>query len=163
MKVTFIHPVYGEVLYCESYWTGKKTLVFNGVAAEAVSKKEFVIGDRCAILNGSALTGVTLQIDGETLQLFPKPKWYEILLAVIPFIFITTWGNNSVLCSILPIIGGAIGGALGGAGTIVSLLLMRKAKKVISKILIGIAATLVTVFIAFLIAVIYLAFLFVLS
>ena len=160
MKETMKHPVYGEITYNESYWTGKKVLTVNGVKAKAISKKEFVIGEKKAVLNGSALTGVSLVVDGETLQLSPKPKWYEVVLAILPFLFITTWGNNSTLCSIFPIIGGAIGGALGGAGAIVSLLLMRKAKNVFAKILIGLAATLVAAFIAFIFAVIYLAILF---
>ena len=160
MKEMTRHPVYGEIIYNESYWTGKKTLTVNGVQAKAVSKKEFLIGEKRAVLKGSHLTGATLQIDSEILQISPKPKWYEIVLAVIPFLFITTWGNNSTLCSIFPIIGGAIGGALGGAGAIISLLLMKKAKNVAAKVLIGIAATAVAVFIAFVFAVIYLAFLF---
>ena len=160
MKEMTRHCVYGEIIYSESYWTGKKTLTVNGVQAKAVSKKEFLIGEKRAILNGSHLTGATLQIDGETLQLSPKPKWYEVILAVIPFLFIITWGNNSTLCSIFPIIGGAIGGALGGAGAISSLLLMKKVKNVAAKVLIGIAATAVAVFVAFVFAVIYLAFLF---
>ena len=160
MKETLKHPVYGEIIYNESYWTGKKTLTVNGVQAKAVSKKEFLIGEKRAVLKGSHLTGASLQIDSDILQISPKHKWYEIVLAVIPFLFITTWGNNSALCSIFPLIGGAIGGALGGAGAIFSLLLMKKARKAAVKLLIGIAVTVAAVFVAFVFAVIYLLLLF---
>ena len=41
MKMTVNHPTYGEIVYAEGFWLGKKTLTVNGVEAAAVSKREF--------------------------------------------------------------------------------------------------------------------------
>ena len=125
MKEIVQHSIYGEIVYNESFWTGKKALTINGVDAKPISKKEYMVNEKRAILKGSFLTGSTLLIEGETIQLSPKAKWYEIILAIIPFLFLLTWGNSASLCSIFPVVGGAIGGALGGVGAVISLFLMK--------------------------------------
>ena len=38
MKEIVNHPIYGEIIYNENIWTGKRTLTVNGVNAQAVSK-----------------------------------------------------------------------------------------------------------------------------
>ena len=85
MKEIVQHSIYGEIVYNESFWTGKKALTINGVDAKPISKKEYMVNEKRAILKGSFLTGSTLLIEGETIQLSPKAKWYEIILAIIPF------------------------------------------------------------------------------
>ena len=152
MKEIVQHPLYGEIIYNENAWTGKKVLTVNGVEVSAVSKNEYTINDKKAILKGSFLTGSTLQIDDETIQLSPKVKWYEVVFAMIPFLFLMIWGNSVSLCAIFPVVGGAIGGALGGLGAVLSLLFMKSKKARLAKILIGIIATAATILIAFLLA-----------
>ena len=112
MKASITHPSYGEIVYSESIWTGKKSLIINGTAVQPVSKTEFMIGENKAVLKGNYLTGVSLSIGDETIELSPKSKWYEIVLAVLPIVFLLTWGNSATLCSIFPVIGGAIGAKL---------------------------------------------------
>ena len=152
MKEFVQHPIYGEIIYNESFWTGKKTLTINGVCAQPVSKKEFTVEGKKVVIIGSSLMGLKLQIDNDIIEVSPKPKWYEIVFAVLPLIFLLTWGNSTALCSIFPVVGGAIGGALGGIGSITSLLLMKNAKSLLTKMLIGIGAFAVTVLIAFVLA-----------
>lgn len=146
------HPVYGEVIYNENIWTGKKALIVNGQFVPAVSKKSFLINGQSAVIEGSYLGGAKLLINNETIEIVPKPKWYEIFLSVLPFVFLMVWGNNVALCAIFPVVGGAIGGALGGLGVVFSLLYMKKANALIYKILIGLGTFVATVLAAFVMA-----------
>ena len=158
MKEIVQHSIYGEIVYNESFWTGKKALTINGVDAKPISKKEYMVNEKRAILKGSFLTGSTLLIEGETIQLSPKAKWYEIILAIIPFLFLLTWGNSASLCSIFPVVGGAIGGALGGVGAVISLFLMKTQKNPIVKTVVGIIVAVATILIAFVLALAILSF-----
>ena len=158
MKKTIQHPIYGEIVYTESAWTGKKSLTINGLAAHPISKKMFKLDDKSVTIIGNDLMGASLFIDGEIIKLSPKPKWYEIVFAVLPFLFLMTWGNSTSLCAIFPVVGGAIGGALGGAASIISLLIMKKSKSPIIKVIIGIGALVATVLIAFVLALALISF-----
>jgi len=153
MKASITHPSYGEIVYSESIWTGKKSLIINGTAVQPVSKTEFMIGENKAVLKGNYLTGVSLSIGDETIELSPKSKWYEIVLAVLPIVFLLTWGNSATLFSIFPVIGGAIGGALGALGSVFSMLLMKKSQSPAVKILTGIGFFAATVIVGFVAAV----------
>ena len=152
MKITVNHPTYGTIVYDESIWTGKKTLTVNGTACFAVSKKEFMVGDQKAVLLGNLFMGIQLFINYETVEISPRPTWYEILLAVLPLTFLLTWGNSPTLCAIFPFVGGAIGGALGGIGSMTSLLLMKNASSTAKKLLIGVGMLAATLSLAFLLA-----------
>ena len=124
----------------------------NGVAAQPVSKKEFLINEKKATLKGSFLYGLSLTIDGETVSISPKAQWYELFFAILPFLFLVTWGNSATLCAIFPVVGGALGGALGGVSMVVSLGLMKNQKNPLAKILVGIGVAVVTIFISFLLS-----------
>ena len=158
MKEIVQHPIYGEIIYNENFWTGKKKIVVNGVDAQPISKKEYMVNEKRALLTGNFLTGSTLHIEGEAIQLSPKMKWYEIILAIIPFLFLMIWGNSASLCSIFPVVGGAIGGALGGVGAVISLFLMKTQKNPIVKTVVGIIVAVATILIAFVLALAILSF-----
>ena len=152
MKEIIQHPVYGEIIYNENIWTGKKALTVNGINAQPISKKEYMINEKKALLKGSYLTGTSLSIEGDTIQLSPKTKWYEMVFAILPFLFLITWGNNATLCSIFPVVGGALGGVLGGIALLVSLFFMKKQKTPLVKVLIGAAIVAITILVAFILA-----------
>ena len=156
MKEIINHPTYGEIIYTESIWTGKKTLTVNGTQATPISKKSFSIDGKEAVLKGSALMGVKLLIGDDCIKLSSAPKWYEWLLALLPIIFLLTWGSSVSLVLIFPVVGGAIGGALGGVAFVFSLFFMKSAKAPLPKLLIGIAVFAITILIAFLLAVLIL-------
>ncbi len=158
MRKTIQHPIYGEIVYTESAWTGKKSLTINGLAAHPISKKMFKIDDKSVTIIGNDLMGASLFIDGEIIRLSPKPKWYEILFALLPFVFLMTWGNSASLCAIFPVVGGALGGALGGISAVISLFFMKKQRYVLVKLLIGIGALVATVLIAFALALALISF-----
>ena len=157
MTATTQHPVYGEIVYTESFWTGKKTLTVNQITAVQASKNKFTLDEKSISLKGSFYTGVTLHIENEKIQISPKAKWYEILLAVIPLVFLLTWGNNPTLCAIFPVIGGAIGGFLGGVAFFAALSLMRKANSIVYKILIGFGVCIASILVSFALALIVLS------
>lgn len=146
------HPVYGEIIYNENFWSGKKTIKINGIEAKHVSKNTFEFEEKRILIQGNDVMGVSMFIDHKIIQISPKPTWYEILFAVLPFAFLLIWGNSSALCAIFPVVGGAIGGALGGVASILSLTFIKRSPSVITKILIGIAAFVITVLIAFVLA-----------
>ena len=152
MKEIVQHPVHGEIVYNESFWTGKKALTINGVIATPIAKNQFALGEEKIVLSGSFLTGIKIYIDNSMVEISPKPKWYEIVLAVIPVAFLLTWGNSAELCSIFPVVGGALGGGLGALGSMTSLFFMKKSKSPLFKILIGLGALVATVLIAFVLA-----------
>ena len=147
MKKTMQHPVYGEIVYKESWWTGRKTLSLNGTALQKVSKDSYSLprGDESArgILKGNVLTGVCLNIGGEDIWIVPKTGALDWVLSALPFALIMLWGNNPQLCSLIPVVGGAIGGGLGGAGVIITMLSVRD-KKGFGKVLTGLLIALAT-------------------
>ena len=152
MKECIHHPIYGKIVYKEGFWAGKKALSINGIDAQPISKNEYMVNGKKLLLKGNFFKGISLYIEGEHIQLLPKPKWYEIVFAFLPFLFLLTWGNSTYLCSIFPVVGGAIGGALGGIGAVISLFFMKTQKAPLAKVLIGIVVAAITIFIAFILA-----------
>ena len=139
------HPTYGQILYDESFWTGKRKITVNGISAPAISRKEFLIDGKRALIKGSYYTGIKMYIESDIIELSPKPKWYELVLALIPFILVLTWGNIPAAFLIFPIVGGAIGGGLSALCSLTYLFFMKRANKTINKILIGLAGVVLTI------------------
>lgn len=156
MNVTVNHPSYGEIVYSESFWTGKKSLTINGTPLQGLSKKEFLFDEKKIIVKGNYLLGASLQIENEEIALSPKVKWYETVLAILPFIFVLTWGNSPDLVAVIPILGGAIGGALGGTFGCISMLLMKRVQLPIHKALVGIGIFGLSIFVNYVVAVVIL-------
>ena len=106
---------------------------------------------------GNFLSGAKLCIDGETIELSAKLKWYEVVIAILPLIFMWTLGNTAALCSIFPVVGGAIGGVIGAIGWIVALLVMKKSVNPFYKIITGFGVAIATVLASFLLALAFLS------
>ena len=136
MKYIHLHPVLGEIVYTENFWSGRKTVTIDG-QTQPVKKKAIMIGEKKATVKGNFLTGASLVFEGESFGLTPKTKWYEYVLAVLPLFFILVWGNSPALCAIFPIIGGGIGGFLAAVAACLSMVCMKKAKSPAAKIFIG--------------------------
>ena len=70
MKIIVTNEKYGEFVYEESFWTGKKELFLNGEKLEKSSKNVFLINNgEVVYLKGNYLTGVKLTINSETFPL----------------------------------------------------------------------------------------------
>ena len=146
MKTVIQHETYGEIVYDESAWTGKKSVSIGGAPLDKVSKKEFKMQDGTDVtVNGGFLQGASLDIKGEKIVLSPCVKWYEIVLYVLPFLFVVIWGNVPALCMIIPIVGGAIGGGISGLFSVLGLLGMKSVKPIWFKLLIGFASLAITI------------------
>lgn len=147
MKKSMIHPTYGQIDYEENVWSGKKSISINGTPLQKISKKEYLLsagGKAVSVtMRGSAMTGASLSIQNDEIQIVSKPSVLDWILSVFPFLMILVWGNSFQLCSIVPVVGGAIGGALGGFGMVLTVLAIRE-KNIAIKFLISILATLAT-------------------
>ncbi len=163
MKVIVTNEKYGEFVYEESVWTGKKELFLNGEKLEKNSKNVFFMSNGDAVyLKGNSLSGVHITINGETFILLVALKWYDILLSLLPIILVLIWGNSRYLVNIVPIIGGVIGGGLGGGigglfsglGAAINVFLSRNIKNIWLKIALTILVTGLTFLICYLIALI---------
>ena len=139
MKKVVQSEKYGEITYNENFWIGRKSVDVNGAPLKKLDKKTFETADGERVtVKGNYLYGVKLLIGADTIDIMPTVKWYEIVLALLPFIFVMVWGNSVALCRVVPVVGGAIGGLISGLMAAVSLLAMRSIKSVWGKI--GIAA-----------------------
>ena len=152
MKSVVQHEKYGNVIYEENFWTGKKTITIDGTRLEKASKTEFLYpmmdGTFTHVkLKGNYLMGVKLDINGETVQVVEAPKWYELVMYILTFVLILVWGNSPELCAIVPVLGGALGGLISAAIILAGLGLSRKVKNGLVKFLISLG-TLVVTFVA---------------
>lgn len=156
MKASTHHVGYGQIEYNENFWTGKRELTVGGEKLLKKKKNIYTLnsenGDLDCRIKGSFLTGATLYIDQDVIQLSEPCKWYEIFCSVLIFAFVLTWGNIPQLCMIIPIVGGAIGGGISGLGACMSLFLMRRTKKIGLKLLVWLGMFLGTIVVCFLIA-----------
>lgn len=156
MKASIHHVGYGEIEYDENFWTGKRELSVGGQKLLKKKRNVYILNSETGALDcrikGSFLTGATLYIDQDVIQISAHCKWYEIFCSVLIFAFVLVWGNSPQLCMIIPIVGGAIGGAISGLGTCINLLLMRKTKQVGLKLLIWLGMFFGTIMLCFLIA-----------
>ncbi len=94
------------ILYQESFWTGKKTLIVNGVTATKIGKKQFSLtaADGKATVytvQGNFMGGVKVEIsDPRETVVLAENKWYDWVILVLSLIGILP---GVVLC-------GAVGG-----------------------------------------------------
>ncbi len=154
MVVVVTNAKYGSIVYEEGFWTGRKKLFCNNQPCEKIAKNTFKIGENeTAWLTGNFIRGVKLNIGNEVLQLTPKAKWYEYLLALLPFLFDMVWGNVAALVEIFPIVGGAVGGLICGLAFAVSFVFMRKVKRWWAKVLVALAVGAVAILVCYLVAV----------
>ena len=156
MKASTHHVGYGQIEYNENFWTGKRELAIGGQKLLKKKKNVYTFNSETGNLDcrikGSFLTGATLHIDQDVIQLSESCKWYEIFCSVLIFAFVLIWGNVPSLCRIIPIVGGAIGGGISGLGACVSLFLMKRTKNAGLKLLVWLGMFVATILLCFLVA-----------
>lgn len=157
MKKIVNHEKYGEFVYEESNFLGKVSLTLNGNELTKMDKKSFqlFVNDeppKTVNVKGSLLMGATLEIENETVTVTEKPKWYEIVLALIPFLLVLVWGNSVSLCEIVPVVGGLIGGAISALLAFSCFVVMRNIRSVVLKILVAVIFTALSFLICWFIA-----------
>ena len=156
MKASTHHVGYGQIEYNENFWTGKRELAIGGQKLLKKKKNVYTFNSETGNLDcrikGSFLTGATLHIDQDVIQLSEPCKWYEIFCSVLIFAFVLVWGTVPSLCRIFPIVGGAIGGGISGLGACVSLFLMKRTKNAGLKLLVWLGMFVATILLCFLVA-----------
>ena len=153
MKKVINHDVFGEIIYDESFWTGKKTITLNGQVATKVDKNTYVTANGQTItIKGGFFTGSSATISGETVVLVPPFKWYEYVMALLPIVFVLIWGNVPALVEVFPIVGGAIGGMISAIFGLCDLLIFSKLKNVLVKIVVALAMFAACLLVCYLIA-----------
>lgn len=134
MRAIVQHETLGPIVYEENAWTGKKSIFINNTPLIKQNKKLFLYStgttSKTVQVTGNFLTGTKLVIDGETIEVTPRAKWYEIACSIFIFALNVVWGNSIALCTILPVVGGAIGGLVSGAIAIGNILAMKSVKQV---------------------------------
>lgn len=147
----------GEIIYEESFWTGKKEISINGQKLKKLGKTLFEYTDEegkitKVYLMGNFVGGTKITLDNQSIQVTEPAKWYEYALAILIFVVVLIWGNSPALCSIIPIVGGAIGGGISGAMGCGALILMKSTNNILYKILIVLGMFMATILICFVIA-----------
>ncbi len=139
MQVTVSHPTYGLITYEESAWTGKKTILFDGIPLVKIKKNIFQRPADPTVEGSSPLTvtvkggyvgGVSLLVGDEVIPMTQKASAADVILGIIP----------SILFLIF-IMGGAIGGAIAGMMGIGGVLLMKSRPNLKQKLLISLGAS----------------------
>lgn len=125
MKTVVQHETYGEIVFKENFWTGKKNLSINGEQLKKVSKNQFQTANGEPItLTGNYLKGSAVVIGIKSIPLTPAIKWYEIVLSALPFILILI-GQPFV--------------AISGIFSLLNLFIIKGIKQIWLKILISVA------------------------
>ena len=156
MRIVIQHEKYGEIVYEENFWTGKKSITVGGVPLLKEYKNcyAYQCGEQSVhvTVKGSAYFGASLLIGGDMVTITPKPAWYEFLAVALGFGTVMAWGNNVALCSIVPIVGGAIGGAVCGFMAPLTIGLLRSVRGIGKKIALALGMALAAFAINFLLA-----------
>ena len=141
MKALATHPEIGEIMYEESFWTGRKALTINGTRLTKIDKTHFAYSENdqtvTVTLKGSIMTGVTININGQSIAIIPKPEWYVLTISILMFAFVVIWGSSPSLCEIFPMIGGALGGIVSALFAMTNILITTNIKKPILKLLVS--------------------------
>jgi hypothetical protein len=155
MKAIINHETYEQIVYDESAWTGKKTLMVNGKYLTKIDKKTFFYSNgqerQYFVLGGNFLKGAFVTVGKDKIQLTPPVKWYEMLLPILVFITLLVWGSSPSLVLIFPLVGGALGGLIDGIGVVLSVLAMKSIKNVPLKLLAWLGLSVLTVLVNFLV------------
>lgn len=140
MQATVSHPVYGLIIYDENFWTGKRTIIVDGVPLVKIKKTSYELpatAESPAVavtVKGSYISGVALIIGGEVITLIGKAAASDYILGILPASLFFAF-----------IMGGAIGGGIAGAMGFLGVLLMKSRPNIKQKLLISLGSSAVIV------------------
>lgn len=154
MQITISHPTYGIITYAEGFWTGKKTILFDGVPLQKVNKTTYILpadpsdpesAPVTFTIKGGFVGGVTMTDGSETITLSQKATASDYILGILP---------GALFFGL--IMQGAIGGAIAGMMSVGGIMLMKTRPNMKQKLLIslGASAVIVVLFIVLLIGII---------
>ena len=99
-----------SIYYEESFWTGRKEIIFNGKELTKVKRNVYTDGVYDYKVKGSYFGGVTITVNEVPYEIYKKLNFFHILLILAPMLLV--------------FIGGAIGAVIGilAASIIVSII-----------------------------------------
>ena len=131
-----------ELYYEEGFWTGKRTITYNGVNLTKIKRNlyEYQDGENTEQfeIKGNQLMGVTITMFGNDVVVTRRLSWYEFVMSI--FVFIP--------CVLFGAIGGAVGGLLG----FTNLTIIRNVEKWWVKLIISIEFTAISLLLSYLLA-----------
>ena len=131
-----------ELYYEEGFWTGKRTIKYNGISLTKIKRNlyEYKNGETTENfeIKGNQLIGVTIKMFGNVVEIARKLTWYEIVMSLMVFI----------PCILFGAIGGAFGGGLGFA----NLTIIRNVDKLWLKFIISLQFAIVALLMSYIFA-----------
>lgn len=136
-----------ELEYNEAFWSGKKTLTYNGKELKKIKRNhfEYTDGEKTEVFEtkGNILTGIKVNMFGQDVEVLRTLIWYEVVLSLLLLIPGVIWG-------------GLIGGGLAGLLTVTNLFIIRNLDKWYLKLIISLAFLIGEVVLLFVIGVLVL-------
>lgn len=152
---------YGEIVYEESYWTGKRKITVGGTELTKINKKTFVgeiNGERIGVaISGNYISGVFIDINGEKFRVTESAKWYDYVLTFAWAAIYIVWSVSDTLNMIFPVVGGALGGAVAGLGAAAALFIIKPMKNIAAKIAVSLGMFVAVMLVNFALALIYIS------
>ena len=116
-----------ELCFEEGFWTGKKTITYNGVLLKKIKRNVYEYKDGEITeqfeVKGNQLFGITIKMFGQVVEVARKSTALELTMMFLVFI----------PC----ILFGAIGGFFGGGLAVITLTVIRRLEKWWLKLIVG--------------------------
>lgn len=155
MRAVVYHEVWGEIVYEESEWSGKKSITVGGQRLEKIKRGLYYFPEHQDIfvqVIGNYFWGARIYIKTERIDITPIGTKLDYFLSMLLCAFIIVWGNTVKLSYIIPIVGGAVGGAFSGVMAIATFMMIKVRKQLWRKLLILIGMTALTFIVCAIIA-----------
>ena len=159
MKIIINHEKYGPIVYKENFFTGKITLTIDEELLVQVDDTHFrytkTKTSEEVSLKGNLLTGITLQIRRDTIQLIEKPTWYVLTISAISLLFILIIGSFDLTEPVFPVMGHLGGALVGSACMLANIYVTSREKDKTDKVLYSLCFFVGAIIACHLLAVIY--------
>ena len=131
-----------ELCYEEGFWTGKRTIKYDGVILTKIKRNlyEYKNGESVEQfeVKGNQFYGITITMFGNNVEIVRRLTWYEIIMSVVVFV-------PGVLF-------GAVGGVIGALIGITNLIVIRKVNKWWLQLIISLVFTAVCLVLSYVVA-----------
>lgn len=131
-----------ELCYEEGFWTGKRTIKYDGVTLTKIKRNlyEYKNGESVEQfeVKGNQFYGITITMFGNNVEIVRRLTWYEIVMSVVVFV-------PGVLF-------GAVGGVIGALIGITNLIVIRKVNKWWLQLIISLVFTAVCLVLSYVVA-----------
>jgi hypothetical protein len=111
-----------QLIYQESFWTGRKKIFIDGEQIERINKKYYQFNNHSWLLKGNFIMGAHLEYNGSKIVLVDKLNVFQYMMVLLPVIA-------------LAFLGGVIGALIGAFSTYFLAATFRSIKNILLQIL----------------------------